>query len=70
MRALPVFLQRVDADRTRYGVNVGVVDFGEEVDCGWDIWKIRTGGDAQQKVLPSVGSVGGPFQFDLAVIKE
>ena len=31
----PIFLQRIDANGTGGGVNVGMVDFGEEVATGW-----------------------------------
>jgi len=65
VRALPILFQRVDADRTRNGVDVGVVDLGQEVHRWWDRRKIMTGSDPQQKEFASVGRIGGSFQFDL-----
>ena len=68
VRAFPVFLERVDANRTRNGIHVGVVDLGEEVDRRWDGRKRCTGGDAQQKELARVRRIRGSLQLDLLFV--
>lgn len=64
----PILFQRVDANGTRGGIDVGMVYFGEKVSTGWGGGEV--GGEAQfeLEVAGVVGCLFGSFDFGLWVV--